>query len=893
MELQTKLTQPAHVLPLDTLEAPAHCGAKAWRLARMHQWGYPVPPAVVLHGEAFQQLLNATALGHFVAQKTDSLSLDDPAAIAAAAEAIESRLISSELPVDLVDEITTATAELLNQGPVVVRSSACGEDSNEAAFAGQLDSFLNVRTLEQLLTALKRCWASYWSHRSLAYQLTRGIQLQSMGVIIQQQVDARFAGVLFTRSVQHSNQDSNQDSMVLEYCEGLGDRLVTGDVSPRRLFIDRQGTVSEDLVSCIEDVEPLSDELLQQLGSLGTALEDDFEHPQDIEWCVDGCDQLYLVQSRPITTLRQSCQKLVWSNANVNENFPDPISPLLYSVAATGYYHYFRNLGIAFGISEERIDLMEYPLRNLVGAHAGRLYYNLTNIHAVLRAAPLGEFLAEAFNQFVGAESTDRDHRAPRWTSLQRGRLRELAESLRIASKAIRSLWKMPRGIARFEATVDAFADDSHPDRLPSLDWTELLALWRRFLRIRSQWTEAALADAASMISYRLTQRLLSAEFTNAADTAIANRLLTGLCDIVSGLPTERLWDLSRLIRQHESLTAAITRDPPDQVWHQITSNESLEPVRRALEEFLETWGFRCSGELMLTQPSYQEDPASLIPILATYVTRNGESPEEHLQRQQHRRERETERVLGVLRTKKLASFLPWPRKDSVARRLIHWTQRSVACRERARLKQALLYSRFRRLALTVGKSFADRNLLHTPEDIFYLTCEEVEQIINRAAMLPMTAADLAKLRRAELASLSQYRPPDHIELTSGQFWEPSAAGTPADSSDEPQRHLHGTAVSGGTIVGRAIVLTDPRQFTEVQEGDLLVTRQTDPGWGPILFLVRGLVMERGGMLSHGAILAREYGIPTVVGIPNATECITSGDILRIDGDRGLVEVIG
>lgn len=889
MELQVKQTQPSHVLPLEDLDEPSLCGAKAWRLACMHQWGYPIPQAVVLHGEAFQEVLQETALGHFVSRQTASLSLDDPAAIATAAEAIESQLLSSELPSDLVDEITAATADLLIQGPVVVRSSACGEDSNEAAFAGQLDSFLNVRTQEQLLTALKRCWASYWSHRSLTYQLTRGIQLQAMGVIVQRQIDARFSGVLFTRHVQHTNQDS----MVLEYCEGLADGLVSGNVSPRRLFIDRQGIVSDDPVPCAEAIQPLSDELLQQLGSWGRALEDDFDHPQDIEWCVDDSGQLYLVQSRPITTLKQPCQKIVWSNANVNENFPDPISPLLYSVASTGYYHYFRNLGTAFGISATRIDLMEYPLRNLVGTHAGRLYYNLTNIHAVLRAAPLGEFLAEAFNQFVGAESTDRDERAPRWTSLRRGRLRELAEALRIAVKATGSLWRMPRGIARFEETVDIFADDSHPDRLPSLDWPELLALWRRFLRIRSQWTEAALADAASMISYRLTQRLLSAEFTNEADAAIANRLLTGLCDIVSGLPTERLWDLSRLIRQHESLATAITCDPPDQVWQQIESDASLAPVRRALEEFLETWGFRCSGELMLTQPSYQEDPASLIPLLATYVTRNGESPEEHLQRQQRCRERETERVLRVLRTKSLASLLPWPRKDAVARRLIHWTQRSVACRERARLKQALLYSRFRRLALAVGKSFADRDLLYDPEDIFYLTCDEVEQVINSAAMLPMTTADLAKLRRAELASLSQYRPPDHIELAPGQFWEPSTAVIPENTGAEPRRNLHGTAVSSGTIVGRAIVLTDPRQFTEVQEGDLLVTRQTDPGWGPILFLVRGLVMERGGMLSHGAILAREYGIPTVVGIPNATECICSGDILRIDGDRGLVEVLG
>ena len=889
MEMQVTQTQLSHVLPLEDLDDPSTCGAKAWRLAKMHQLGYSVPQAVVIHSRAFEQVLEETALGHFVALQTAALTVDDPAAVATAATAIESRILSSRLPCDLVAEIAAATVDLLTQGPVVVRSSACGEDSSEAAFAGQLDSFLNVRTSEQLLVALKRCWASYWSHRSLTYQLARDIRLQAMGVIVQRQIEARFSGVLFTRNVQQTDQDA----MVLEYCEGLGDGLVSGEISPQRLFIDGRGTVSDDPATNSEFVTRLSDGPIQQLAAVGRALEEDFDHPQDIEWCIDRSDQLHLVQSRPITTLTKPCQKVVWSNANVNENFPDPISPLLYSIASAGYYHYFRNLGIAFGIATKRIDLMEYPLRNLIGTHAGRLYYNLTNIHAVLRAAPLGEFLAEAFNQFVGSESTARDDRSPRWTSRGRNRLLEMGELVTIACKAIGSLWRMPREITRFEETVDTFARESHPDRLPSLDWPELLVLWRRFLRIRSQWTAGALADASSMISYRLTQRLLADEFTNGADAAIANRLLTGMCDIVSGLPTERLWDLSRLIRQHQPLATALTRDPPDQVWQQIESDETLEPVRRALRAFLEEWGFRCSGELMLTQPSYQEDPSSLMPILATYVTRNGDSPEQHLQRQQRNRERETKRVLQVLRTKRLVSFLPWPRKDAIARQLIRWTQRSVACRERARLKQALLYSRCRRLALTVGQTFTNRELLYDPEDIFYLTCDEIEQIISGAAMLPTTTADLAKLRRAELESLSQCRPPDQLELAPGQFWKPSPSDTPTEVDSEAPRHLRGTAVSGGSIRGRAVVLTDPRQFSEVQEGDLLVTRQTDPGWGPILFLVRGLVMERGGMLSHGAILAREYGIPTVVGIPNATERISSGDILRVDGDRGLVEILG
>ena len=888
MESKSALTLASSVTPLDEMIDAAQCGAKAFRLAEMRRLGYPVPEAVVICGQVLQRILEETSLGTFVSSQIARLSVDDLGAVAEAAEAIESEVRSIELSSDLIDELETATLPLFTLGPVVVRSSACGEDSNEAAFAGQLDSFLNVDSPAHMIDALKRCWASYWSHRSLSYQLARSVRLEAMGVIVQRQVAARFSGVLFTRNTQHPGLDE----MVVEYCGGLGDALVSGQICPQRLYIDGNGAVTRQPGENVEPSDTLSDTLIRRLADTGRSLECDFDHPQDIEWCVDHNGQLCIVQSRPITTLTDVPRTVVWSNANVNENFPDPISPLLYSIASVGYYHYFRNLGRAFGISAKRIEAMEYPLQNIVGTHAGRLYYNLSNIHAVLRAAPFGEFLAEAFNQFVGSESTARDPRSPRWPSLRRSRLVEIFELITIARKGMGRFWRMEQRIATFESTVDEFASDSHPDRLKSLDWPALLSLWRRFIGIRSQWTDAAMADASSMISYRLTQRILAEEFTSEDDEAIANRLLTGLCDIVSGLPTERLWDLSRLIRQHVSLAAALADDPPDQVWRRIQTDETLGDVRRALHEFLDQWGFRCSGELMLTRASYQEDPASLLPILATYVTRDGPSPAEHLHRQRQNREQETERVLKVLRTRRLTRNLPWPRKHRIARRLIRWTQRSVACRERARLKQALLYSRFRHLALTVGHSFVNRSLLYEADDIFQLTFVEIENIISGACMLPAATPDLAKLRGAELDSISGWVPPDRIELSVGDFWVPPRESAIEREEFGQRRSLRGTAVCGGSIVGRAIVLTDPREFEQVAEGDILVTRQTDPGWGPILFLVRGLVMERGGMLSHGAILAREYGIPTVVGIPNATERVASGDTIRVDGDRGFVEIL-
>ncbi len=898
------LTKPTFLVPLSGISASDDFGAKAFRLAEMSRLGYPVPNGLVISGRLFSQTIGETHLHAFIESRIQNLSLKNITAVADAAAAIETELRSVALPAEFIEQLRTATAPLLEAGPVVVRSSACGEDSAEAAFAGQLDSFLNIRTLEELIRAIPRCWASYWSHRSLAYQLARKVQLQSMGVIIQQQVQAKISGVLFSRNLRNPHLDE----VVVEYCSGLGERLVSGEICPSRITIDSDGSVNKET----DDVSDISrqdatqtfadrgDDLLKesiaQLASAARSLERAFGHPQDVEWCIDQSDRLHIVQSRPITTIRKMTPKVVWSNANVNENFPEPISPLLYSIATVGYYNYFRNLAIAFGISMERISAMEFPLRNIIGTHAGRMYYNLTNIHGVLRAAPLGEFLAESFNQFVGSEATDRSQQTPNWKSSRRNWLAERLELMRIARKAFVRFRKMESRVAVFESTVDDFAKDSHLSQLQSADSRQLLSLWRRFIAIRSNWTDAAMADASSMIYYQLTQKFLASEFAEDADRTIVNRLLTGLCDIVSGLPVERLWELSRSIRRHQVLVDAFENDTPQDVWHRIQTDDSVKEVRDELHQFLEQWGFRCSGELMLTKPSYQDDPASLMPILATFVTRESPSPREHLEQQQQLRETITQGVLNRLRSRKVLRFLPWPRKDFFARWLLHSTQRSVACRERARLKQAMLYSRLRHVALAIGRLLTKQELLEQHDDIFYLTFQETEDILCGVFMLPNTIRDLARLRRSELLAAEKLNPPDRIELAEGEFWQPVAISTKASEGDlanpDVRAWNQGTGVSGGTMTGRAVVLTSPDQFAEVAQGDILVTRQTDPGWGPILFLVSGLVMERGGMLSHGAILAREYGIPTVVGIQGATQRIVSGDTIRVDGDRGLVEIL-
>ena len=240
------LTKPTFLVPLSGISTSDDFGAKAFRLAEMSRLGYPVPDGLVISGRLFSQTIGETHLHAFIESRIQKLSFKNLTAVAEAAAAIETELRSVALPAEFIEQLRTVAAPLLEAGPVVVRSSACGEDSDEAAFAGQLDSFLNIRTMEELTRAIPRCWASYWSHRSLAYQLARKVRLQSMGVIIQQQVQAKISGVLFSRNLKNPHLDE----VVVEYCSGLGERLVSGEICPSRITIESYCSVNKEADYC-------------------------------------------------------------------------------------------------------------------------------------------------------------------------------------------------------------------------------------------------------------------------------------------------------------------------------------------------------------------------------------------------------------------------------------------------------------------------------------------------------------------------------------------------------------------------------------------------------------------------------------------------------------------
>lgn len=824
------MTRSPWVLGLDEQSDLALVGGKGRSLQQLHAIGAPVPEALIL----------TTAL------------CSDPASHGRALDEVERRL---------------------RRGPTIVRSSAVAEDGETAAFAGLLESIFPVEVSDRaaLVDALRRCVASAGAPRVRAYEQARGVKVGGVAVVVQRLVDSAAAGVLFT------------DGVLLrgEWCRGHGQALVDGALTPGAFRLDRragQGQRRGVVVDRLPDDGssfPLSDEVVAALVQHATALERRRGVALDLEWAVDRGGALWLVQARPVTGRRTH----LWSNANISENFPTPVTPLLVSFARAGYDAYFRNLGHELGIDAARIAAHDEAFRGIVGAHGARLYYNLSNIHAVLRLMPLGDWIVDSFDVFVGAGES-----APHG----RGVASEIAALGRVLGQVALAYRDLPGRVARFERAVDDVAARWHPRRVAGMPVDRLTEGLEAILDVRlRRWIDASLADCAAAVTYRALQALLriveGPGTSDGGDPAARHHALLKGLDVAGAWSLHALWDLAVAVRADASAGAALA-SPHFEVFRGALSPD----LGARVDAWLDRFGFRGSGELLLTEPSLQEVPDLLLPLLVRYVRAAGdagvESPVASFERQRSARERYTAALRGRLRGARRALL---PLFDL----LVHATQTSVQLRERARFRQALLYTRLRGVALELGRRLVEQGALEEASDVFFLTHDELLTAGGGelAAMRPVVAA-----RRAEHAALSALDLPDVFTLPAGGVVSPrdtidASSEPPGAVRDEGDGSLHGVPASGGRVTGRAAVLGGLGDAGKLEPGDVLVARQTDPGWAPLFFLVKGLVLERGGMLSHGSILARELGIPSVVGVREATSRIADGRTIAVDGEAGHV----
>ena len=467
---------------------------------------------------------------------------------------------------------------------------------------------------------------------------------------------------------------------------------------------------------------------------MGLAAETEFGAAQDVEWAIDGSGSLYVVQSRPITAPvtipvapAVNGRRISWSNANVNENFPRPISPLLYSIASAGYTHYFRNLAVACGVSPARVRAMEPAFRQIIGVHGARMYYNLTSIHSVLRLAPFGDALTKSFDAFVGADGA-----AVETTDVgRRGAIRQAGEIAVIAARATALLFRLGRRIERFERTVDEFAARAEPSRLERLSLAELRDLLAGFIEIRChKWLDASLADGAAMISYGALERLLRGA---GVDAAVHTSLLKAIPDVVSGEPVLRLWDLSRLVRRDPVLNDTLRRRR-----RRTRRSARSRPIRDSPSFARRSSDSSTSGAFGARKSSCSRRRASRkIPRRSSTCCARTRARKANRRATRSARRRSSASARDAAR---------WPRSSaSCAGRcsssLLPRVHAAIRYRERARLKQALLYSRCRRIALAMGAELVRRGTIAERDDVFFLTWQELIELTRRRRDVPRLCA--------------------------------------------------------------------------------------------------------------------------------------------------------
>ena len=824
-------------------------GGKGANLGELVHAGFPVPDGFILTTAAYALAARAVAL--------------DPREPVAAARG----LVGAAVPDAVAAEACDAYAGL-GGGRVAVRSSATAEDLPDASFAGQQDSFLDVVGEGALLDAIRRCWASLWNERAVAYRRANGVDDGGvrLAVVVQRMIDATAAGVLFTADPV----TGRRRRAAIDAVTGLGDKLVSGAVDPCHYAVDTAtGRVVERPGA---EGSVLSDTELLALAGVGDRVESHFGTPQDIEFVLDQERRVWLVQARPITTLYPlpvdapdpDRDLRVYFSGNVFQGYFEPLTPMgsqFYRLVGTAAWRTFGGvIGEAaagprtLAEAAMRIHIDVTPVvRDPVGR---RLFVAMT---------AMGE--ARSSVVFAGLASD------PRLRPTHRSRLRSLrrigsafmhAGVPRAALRMLRSPEATRRRYVReLEeiARVDLPADADAASRLDAFERLILTAMPQMIPRLLG-------TIAPAMLSLALAGRVLRGR-------ARGDEIQT----VTRGAPhnptTEMdlaLWAVCVDVRADaDSRAALLDRTPADLAAAYRTG--TLPPrLRDGLSGFLERYGFRSIGEIDIGVERWSEDPAHILGALANYVRLGDDvlAPD----RQFARGEREADEMIASLLKR-----VHGPRR-LILRFALGRVRRLIGLREAPKFHlMRLVATPARELLKPAGAELAALGRLDQADDIFFLTLPEA-----RRAVAGEDQREVVASRRRVFERERGRRHIPRVLLSDGTDAE--AALVPATDG------LRGSPASPGVVTGIARVIRSP-QGARLEPGEILVAPSTDPGWTPLFLTAGALVMEMGGMMSHGAVVAREYGIPAVVGLAGATERIVTGQRVTVDGSAGTVTLEG
>jgi len=862
-------------------------GGKALNLGIMSSAGLPVPGGFCVTTDAYRSVV-ADQLDDLMGKLGDAT--DRGEATAAAGKA-RGRVLSVELPPQLRIAIADHYQALGDNEPVAVRSSATAEDLAYASFAGQQDTYLNVVGSAALLDAVRRCWASLWTDRAVSYRNANAIDHRSvaLAVVVQRMIDATAAGVMFTANPITGTRHET----VIDASPGLGEAVVSGAVNPdhfvvnavdqsivtRRLGDKRimitslpgGGTELRELTGGSSEA-CLNDEQVLQLVDLGQQVQRQYGAPQDTEWALDSAGTFWLTQARPITTLYPQARThgpglRVLMCLSLAQGLTRPITPM--GIAAV------RLIGTSVA-TEVRIPPDE-PLAGPAAMHAPgqRLYLDLTSAlrNRLGRRAIIGAFtVMEARAATVLKRLAER----PEFSLIQtrdHTMLRHIAGALlrnKVPFRMIAGLINPNlayRGIATTERRLRrALTLPANATASQRLDFVEQ-RLGSLFLLMPRTFAYAV----GGLLMLRVSRQLLG----DAAEPGELQEVLRGLPHNVTTEMDLELWGLTEKIRNDQPSHGAFTESSvPDLL--QRYRERKLPPVaQRGLQSFLRRYGHRAVAEIDLGIPRWSDDPSHLLGVISNYLRLNTDDLDPIAQF--HAGQARAESMITTL-TERMAE------RSQVRARMVGWALRRVrqlvGLRESPKFLLIVALATMREHLKVIGRQLAANKLIDQVDDVFFLDLGEVRQGLSGENVQPLVV-----VRREAYEQELKRRHIPRLLLSDGT--EPEAiAGADAGVDGA----LIGSPASTGTVTGPARVVLDP-VGAHLEPGEILVAPSTDPGWTPLFLTAGGLVMEMGGSNSHGAVVAREYGIPAVVGVPDATHKIETGQLITVDGAAGLVSL--
>lgn len=862
---------------------PGEVGGKGWNLGRLQRYGFRVPRGGVLRAEVYRQFLGKLDIQSVLDELADVRA---EAVTSEKVEAILNHLRTMIETTPFPEEIAEAVQAFLIEDDLAnlalaVRSSATAEDSASCSFAGIHESFLHVPgTVQEVLQAIKACYASLWTARALAYRRHYGLADSEVdcAVVIcamvtgSDQQPPPAAGVAFSCD-PHTGQ---RNRITINAAAGWGEQVVRGSISPevitvvpspanQTLLIERSQHSPQ--VLCDKRVRDLALLVQRVQWALG-----DGQEPQDVEWVDDG-DFLWLVQARPVTYLTHSTipelinVPTVWSNGNVRDVIPGILTPLSWSILQPIVSTLLRAPCQAAGyILPDEIGMMQ--------RFKGRAYLNLTVLQWSYYDA-LG-ILPSEVNQGLGGHQ-------PEITVPTQHPLRGKSGFRRLRGRLalLRAIGRNARTLPRTMQRLQKQARDRSCQQLIDLTDAEILV---RFQLLHQQANVFGLrfqfANMGGVWGDYLIQALERAQ--PGKGRALASALMAATHSVVSAEHAYQLYEIAGVARNDVAALAYLESRPRDpQGWCMLPIDS---PFRQAFLSFLESFGHRSIYEFELANQRWGEDPSYLLDCIQDLLAQDGFSIP-YVQARERRHAAEAEVAHLPLRQRLLVSWLA------------NQFRRTASHREAGKSTLVAMLQPLRNLAREIGRRMLKEHILEDREDVFFLGLPEIATFLRKewdGRGAKALVADRKKQQSLwsdeEPVDIFVARPEGHSEAISEsrRFVVAPEAEKGVHINNQSQI-LQGLGASPGCVSGRARLIAHPHEGQRLQAGEVLVAPSTDPAWTPLFLRASAIVMETGGYLSHGAIVAREFGIPAVINVPGLLKVVEDGQYLTVDGNQGRV----